>query len=197
MDVLAKLFGTAARVKILRLFLLNPGDTFTVAEVSDRARITLDVARRETAIFTAIGLLNKGTERRKGKGIFTTFVLNDKFTHLIALRGLLTNAPVQGGEVRTRLRGAGAVKLIIIAGIFIGDFDGRIDMLIVGDRVNPVKFSKALRALESNVGKELRYALLSTSEFRYRLGLYDRLIRDVLDYPHQIVYDKLNVNLPS
>ena len=47
----------------------------------------------------------------------------------------------------------------------------------------------------SRLGRELRYALLSSDDLLYRLTVSDRLIRDVLDYPHRIVLDKLGTNL--
>jgi hypothetical protein len=44
------------------------------------------------------------------------------------------------------------------------------------------------------MGKEIRYSAFETGEFQYRLGMYDKLIRDVLDYPHETVLDKLGVS---
>jgi len=78
--------------------------------------------------------------------------------------------------------------------VFIQDPDGRVDILVVGDSMKDSRLKAAIRDLESHMGHELRYAAFSTDDFTYRLGAYDRLIRDVLDYPHQIVVDKLNPN---
>jgi hypothetical protein len=36
-------------------------------------------------------------------------------------------------------------------------------------------------------GAELTYAVFDTKEFLYRLNMYDKLIRDILDYPHEVV----------
>jgi hypothetical protein len=47
--------------------------------------------------------------------------------------------------------------------------------------------------MEAEIGKELRYAYFSTDEFRYRLSMYDKLIRDILDYPHRVLLDKLGI----
>src|SRR3989344_4479321 len=43
---------------------------------------------------------------------------------------------------------------------------------------------------ETAPGREIRYAVFSTPEFRYRLTIQDRLIRDTLDYPHLVLLDK-------
>jgi hypothetical protein len=50
-----------------------------------------------------------------------------------------------------------------------------------------------IKRLEGEFGREIRYALFSTSDFRYRLGVYDRLIRDVFDYPHRLLLDKIGL----
>jgi len=194
MDVLGKLFGTAARVRLLRLFLFNPRDSLTLGDAAERSRSLPRVARKEIVLFEKIGLVRP---RKGGKGKMkgTRWSLAEGFTHREALQQLLLNTPVQPKEVVRRVRRVGAVKLIIISGIFLGDFDGNIDLLIVGDRVNQGRLHAAIKALETELGKEMRYALLKTEDFRYRLGLYDKLMRDVLDYPHAVILDRLHIAL--
>jgi hypothetical protein len=89
----------------------------------------------------------------------------------------------------------GAIKLIILTGVFVDDLEGGLDMLIAGDRIKEGSLRERVRALEAELGRELRYALLSTHDFLYRLNMNDKLIRDVMDYPHRIVYDKLDIGL--
>ena len=38
----------------------------------------------------------------------------------------------------------------------------------------------------------MKYALLTSEELTYRLNMNDKLVRDVLDYPHKVVLDRLN-----
>jgi hypothetical protein len=94
-----------------------------------------------------------------------------------------------------RLRGTGAIKLVVVSGIFVGEWDGRLDVLIVGDRIRERTLQSRIRLLESEIGKEVRYATLTVQDFLYRLNLNDRLIRDVFDYPHRIVHDRLDIGL--
>ena len=58
-----------------------------------------------------------------------------------------------------------------------------------------IRVIDAVRKLESELGKELRYTALSTDQFLYRLQMNDHLIKDIFDYPHTLVYDKLNIGL--
>jgi multisubunit Na+/H+ antiporter MnhG subunit len=189
-DALQKLFGSGARVKLLRLFLFNPKQSFTIADAAARARVSEAEARAEVALFERIGLIEKG---KRGNGI--RYVLSGSFEYVAALQNLLLNAPERSKDIYTRVRDAGGIKFLSISGIFLGDWDGRLDLFIVGDRMNERKLKDRIRGLESELGKEIRYARLSTEDFLYRLNMNDKLVRDVLDYPHTIIVDKLNIGL--
>ena len=61
------------------------------------------------------------------------------------------------------------------------------DLLIVGDKMKRGKIEEGIRKLEAEIGAELVYAIFDTKEFLYRLNMYDKLVRDILDYPHEIL----------
>ena len=50
-----------------------------------------------------------------------------------------------------------------------------------------------IKNLEAEIGKELRYVYFSTEDFKYRLSMCDKLMRDILDYPHKKVLNKLGI----
>lgn len=194
MDVLGKLFGTAARVKLLRLFLFNPTEAFSLAESSERTRSLPTVARKEISLLERVGLLSRKKGGR-GKARGTRWQASPSFTHRESLQQLLLNRPVQPQEIVKRLRRVGSVKLVVVSGLFMGDFDGRIDLLVVGDKIHQGRLMSAIKALETELGREIRYALLRTDDFKYRLGLYDKLMRDILDFPYTVVLDRLHIAL--
>ncbi len=189
-DGLQKLFGSPARIKLLRLFLFNPKTSFTLADAAKRARVHDDDTRREFRVFVAAGLITRST---RGKGV--RYVLNNDFEYVAALQNLLINAPARGKEIVEKVRGTGTLKLVILAGIFVSDWDNSLDVLLVGDRMKEKKLRDYIRKFEAEIGKEIRYSLLSTNDFFYRLNLNDKLIRDVLDYPHTILLDRLDIGL--
>jgi len=49
----------------------------------------------------------------------------------------------------------------------------------------------AVADIEANFGRELRFATFTTEDFAFRVDVKDRLLRDVFDYPHEIIVDKL------
>jgi hypothetical protein len=192
-DPLEKLFGSQARVKLLRLFLFNSRHSFTLPEAAARARVKEREARREIGLFLKSGLVKKVRRPARAKG--ARFTLNDEFEYRSMLQQLLLNATERADDIYEALRRTGTIKLLVLSGVFTNEWEGRLDIFIVGDRVQERKLRERIRRLESEIGKELRYALLSSDEFLYRLNMNDHLVRDVLDYPHRIVADRFNIGL--
>lgn len=203
MEILDTLFGGAARVKVLRLFVFNEGDNFELRDIARRTRIPVSSVRKETVVMERAGLIKHRTffaetTKRGGKSKKTAkkrargFTLNPKFKYLAALRTfLLTATPIQHNEIVKKLNTAGRCKLIIIAGTFIQDVNGDVDLLVVGDGINESRLERAVRDIETKLGRELRYASFSARDFMYRMNIYDKLLRDIFDYPHQTLLNRL------
>jgi len=137
--------------------------------------------------------LNCPSPTRSGSGL--RYTLNADFEYLTVLQNLLLNAPARAKDIYGRIRTAGTVKLIIVAGVFMGEWEGRLDVFVVGDRIKERVLRTRMRKLESEIGRDLRYALLGSEDFAYRLNMNDKLVRDIMDYPHRIVFDRLNIGL--
>lgn len=189
MDPLGKLFGSPARLKLLRLFLFNDDAIFSVNDAAFRAKLARDVARREVNVLAAAGVVKKKSNKQQGSG----YAANKKFPHYEALqRFLLDSTDVSDTEILTRLRRAGTLRVVALSGLFTGALEPRVDVLIVGDRLEDRTLQSVVHGLEAELGRELRYAAFTTEEFKYRVGVYDRLVRDVFDYPHRTLLDRIN-----
>ena len=203
---LEKLFGSSARVKMIRLFLSNPENVFSLEDVSRRAKAPMPVAKREISLFKAIGLIKQrdeiidepvklkdGTIKIKKKK-FNGYFLNALFPFVHALRNLVLNAaPVDKEAMVKEINTIGRIKLVIFSGIFTNRENSRVDLLLVGDAMKETKLDKVLKNIEAEIGKEIVYAVFKTDDFMYRLGMYDRFIRDILEYPHEKAVNKLNI----
>jgi hypothetical protein len=75
--------------------------------------------------------------------------------------------------------------MLVASGIFVQNTQSRLDLLIVGDHLKKNFIQKTVSILESELGKELSYVVFDTADFNYRVSMYDKLIRDVFDYPHE------------
>jgi len=189
MDSLAKLFGSVARVKLLRLFLFNDDLTFLATDAAFRARLTKDATRKELTALTNAGILKK----KSGKSP-VGYTVDKRFAHYDALRVFLrTTTDVSDTAIISSLKKAGTIKLVVLSGLFTGALESKLDVLIVGDRLEERPLATAIHALEAELGRELRYACFSSEQFKYRLGVYDRLLRDVFDYPNRVIIDRIGL----
>lgn len=191
METLSKLFGSEAKVKIMRLFLFNPETVFDTDNIAERVKVDTPHVRKEVNQLEKIGLIKTRTSHRNGK---KGFMLNSQFDYLMPLQNFLINVePLNPKEIVKRIAKLGSIKLILIAGVFIQEPESRVDMLIVGDHVKKASLEHVIKTLESEIGKELRFAYFTTEDFNYRNGMCDKLTRDILDYPHRKVLNKLGV----
>ncbi len=189
MERLTKIFGSAARLKTLRLFMFNQDAAFTVPEVAERAKITKDAARHEISELLSADLL-----RKKGAATPVRYQVNPRFEHLAALSAFIRQTTsVREVHVLQALRRSGALRLVALSGHFTGVLEPQIDLLVVGDHLDERILATAVRSLEAEFGREIRYAAFATADFRYRRGVYDRLLRDVFDYPHRLLVDKIGL----
>ena len=96
----------------------------------------------------------------------------------------------------SRINKIGKVKLAVIAGILLDDSNQNsdtADLLIVADAVDRARFTRLLKWIEANVGKEIKFALMDSEEFRYRSGMFDRFIRVLFDEPHEKLIEKIGI----
>jgi hypothetical protein len=83
-------------------------------------------------------------------------------------------------------RGLGKVDLALLTGQFTRDELAGIDILVVGD-VNSTKADKFMADLEKSENKELRYTILPTDNYRYRVQINDRFISNVRGAKKQVI----------
>lgn len=190
METLEKLFGGAARVKLMRLFLFNPTSNFTASEISERSKIDSDKTRKELNFLRNAGLA-KRSSRSGGRPVWH---LNERFPYLSEIQKLLLQSSlVSPQSIIKKLSKVGRLKALILAGLFKEQWEDRLDMLVIADGLKKGKVDALMKTLEAEIGKEIRYAVLETADFKYRLSIGDKLIRDVLDYPHDVVLDKAGI----
>ena len=198
-DPLSILFGSPARVKLLRFFLFNPSKEFTFDDISRRAKLVRRTARTEINALERAGILKskqvyQQLEGRTKRSRVLAYTLNKEFGELQALQTFMfETAPINGKTLLQHLRKAGTLDFVCVAGVFLREFEQRLDVMLAMKKLSNTKVENAIRSLEAELGIEIRYAAFESEELRYRVGLYDKLTRDVFDYPHQIIVDKLGI----
>jgi hypothetical protein len=73
------------------------------------------------------------------------------------------------------------------------EFEQQLDVLIAMKKISQAKIETAIRSLEAEIGIEIRFAVMTSENLLYRVGMNDKLARDIFDYKHQILVDKIGV----
>ncbi len=186
-EILESLFGTKSRSRMIRFFILNPGQETTMKELKEKMGIDGRKIRADINALIRIELITQ-TTRKKEK----YYMLNESFPYYVELRNLFIKANTypQCKELK-KINEAGRVKLVLISGVFLNYDKSRIDILIVCDGLNRAKLAKAIEAVEAEVGKEVRYMAMTSDELTYRLDMMDRFLIEVLSSPNDIVVNKI------
>ncbi|MFZ3032205.1 MAG: hypothetical protein WA082_04160 [Candidatus Moraniibacteriota bacterium] len=181
------LFGSKARSRLIRFFLLNPGVEFSASEVSEKTLISRPESSRELVRLTKMKLVLERS--RKGK---KCFVVNEDFPFHTELKSLVSKLNVHAqSQIFRKLKIVGEVKLILISGLFINYPKSKVDMILVVNNVNRTKLKHAIAHLEAEVGKEIRFVLMNNEELHYRLNMLDRFFIEFLEGPHEEVTNKV------
>ena len=141
-DPLSILFGSTARVKLLRFFLFNPSKEFTFDDISKRARLVRRTARTEISALEKAGVIVRRTmyvpiDGKTKKMKVLGFALNKDFQELQALQTFLyETAPIDGKNLLAHLRKAGIIDFLVVAGVFVREFEQPLDVLIAMKKIS-------------------------------------------------------------
>lgn len=197
--LLEHLFGSPVKAKLLKLFVHNPDTPFPLDEVRRRTQVPGGSVARELRKLAALGFVRvrevavKRPGKPRGRRV-KAYQTDPDFALFGELKALVTKAsPASRERMLEKLRSVGRIKCVILAGIFIGSETSRADMMIVGEHLSDRRLKDFIEGLEAEVGKELTCVALNTNDFRYRYTMFDRFVRDMLDYPHEVLLNKLKV----
>jgi hypothetical protein len=186
MTILEKIFGGTSRIKVMRLFLFNPSIVLSTKDVSTRAKISPAKTRSELNFLASVEMVKKKAN--------STWILNENFSYLNEFqRLLLKTSLITPQEIIKKISKVCKVKMVILTGLFTEHWEGGLDIMVVGDKYKEGSIQNVMSQIEAEVGREIRYSILETDDFKYRHGIGDRLVRDVIDYPHNVIFDKLKV----
>lgn len=194
------LFGSKTRVKLLHLFLNNPGKAFYVREITRKIDEQINSVRRELANMINVGIIKNASANNK-----LYYKVDQRYEHYVPLRAIFSDnadvdqavTVVKTGSVVTadltqRIAELGRVRVAVIAGLFVPGSASSIDLLIVGSP-QIAKVKRLINELEKSEGRELNYTVLAYDEFYYRLSVHDRFVADILSGKHSVLIDTENL----
>jgi len=205
--MIEQLFGSKTRVKLLQLFMSNPNRSFYVREITRKIDEQINSVRRELANLLSIGIISSDNTNNR-----LYYEVDQKFEYynpLVIMFGgkapaLLTEPkkpgtsakkvakvvqPAPGNPLTEEFKLAGHLKALILTGQFTRDDMAGVDLVVIGD-MNNSKVENAVTALEASEGKQIRYAVFTVDEYKYRRQINDRFISNVLVAKKQVLYDE-------
>jgi hypothetical protein len=211
---LGKIFGSESRVKILRYFLAHPDEQIEVDDLSKKAKVKNPDLKKDIRNLVAINFLNELTlveeveiNKKNGKSGKSVQMkspqvkqikkdgleLNKNYVFVDSLANLLLDFRyIDRKELLEDFKRYGKIKLLCLGGVFLQDEEGKLDLLLVGDALDKDKIDDFIEKLEADFGTEMRYAVFESEEFRYRVNMFDRLIKDFFKGPHEKILEKID-----
>lgn len=188
------LFGSKTRVKLLHLFLNNPGKSFYVREITRLIDEQINSVRRELSNMLTIGIITSDNADNK-----LYYEINQRYEHYVALRAIfadqttkITRAVKQADDWQPIISQLPSLRIAIAAGVLVQGSASKVDLLLVG-AIPSAKVKTAIKSVERLEGRELTYSVLPYEEFYYRLSVRDKFITEILNSNHQVLVDIDNV----
>ncbi|MFZ4648982.1 MAG: hypothetical protein ACOYMB_05165 [Patescibacteria group bacterium] len=186
--MLTKLFGSQARVKLLKIFVLNQDEKFYLRQLARDLKMQVNSIRRELESLQSFGLLvadehreipghedeDRNKTEKKYYHVDKDFVLFPEIKALVVKSQILSS-----NEFVQKLKDACSPKVLILSGTLANNTKSQTDILLVG-RFNREKIIPLITELEEDLGRELNYTIMDYREYRYRVDIADFFIYNII-----------------
>lgn len=187
------LFGSKTRVKLLHLFLNNPGKAFYVREITRLIDEQINSVRRELSNMLEVGVITSDSADNK-----LYYEVNQRYEYYVPFRAIFADQHIEAGVAKSSqswsslIEGLNGVRLAVLAGVLVKGSASAVDLLLVGD-APATKIKNVVKQIEKDEARELNYSVLSYDEFYYRLSVRDRFITEILNGKHAVLLDTDNI----
>ena len=178
--MLAKLFGSEARVKVLSLFMLNAGSEYYLREIAQKTGLAVRSVQRAVESLVEIQILE-----RESRGNSVYFRLNDNHPIADDLKAIFLKTVGLGDLLRDSLSQQRNVEVAFIYGsIAKGEetAESDIDLAIIGS-ISPRDLTSVLSELEDRVGREINATVFAPKEWGERMESGDHFVTTLLREP--------------
>ncbi|TSC95848.1 MAG: hypothetical protein Athens101410_294 [Parcubacteria group bacterium Athens1014_10] len=213
--MLERLFASKTRVKLLRLFLINDLAVYYLKDICQRTGLKINSVKKEIENLKNLNLIKevkakappkkpakknikeKGekepltVERMEDKIKFEQhYILNKDFILYPELKALLAKSQLLLEEfLVARIKKLGKIYYLALSGFFTNT-PSKTDLLVVG-RVKRKKIKYLIKKIETDLGREINYTVMSLQEFKYRSDLTDCFLFDILENKKVVLIDNL------
>src|SRR5450830_1286457 len=129
------LFGSKTRVKLLHLFLNNPGQSFFVREITRKIDEQINSVRRELSNMLEVGIITSDSADNK-----LYYQVNQRYEYYIPLRAIFGDGLVEANvvtatsdelsnELSTAVRAIPGLSLAILSGVLVRGSTSAVDIV--------------------------------------------------------------------
>lgn len=164
----------------MEFFFLHPDDEYFIRELTRLLEEQINSIRRELESLQKIGMFSSRV--KDGKKYFH---LDKTFFLYPELLRIFQKMASPAMEMAKKMKKMGKVDVLIVSGIFVGSENSPVDLLIVGSVDREKLNSYISQELKSE--NEVRFALLTKSDFLYRIKCRDKIILKLLSEEKNVV----------
>lgn len=186
------LFGSKTRVKLLHLFLNNPGKSFYVREITRLIDEQINSVRRELSNMLSVGIILSDSADNK-----LYYTANQKYEHFEPMRQIFADASHKrdGKKLdkdkftwRADLDKLPGLRLALAAGVLVRGSASPVDLLLVGSTPRE-KMESFIKKVEKAEGREIHYTVMSYDDFYYRLSVRDKFVSEIVNGTCSVLVD--------
>ena len=186
------LFGSKTRVKLLHLFLNNPGKSFYVREITRLIDEQINSVRRELANMLGVGVIVSDSADNK-----LYYAVNQQYEYYAPLHAIFADERSESKSIATKKQVGSweqefatltGLRLAVAAGVLVRGSASPIDLLLVGS-MPMARVTSMMKKIEKLEGRELNYAVLSYDDFYYRMSVRDKFITEILSGKYSVLVD--------
>lgn len=173
------------RVKVLTLFLSNPGMIFHVRDIVRRLDEEINAVRRELGHMEKAGMVSK--EQRANR-LF--YMFRKDYPLFYELMELIGKTSGLGADLLKNKVKLGKIKYAMISGRYLRGIQKKsttdVDLLIVGNVVLP-ELAQIVKAEEVRRERELNYTVMTEDEFQFRKRRRDPFVLSIMEHSRVMI----------
>lgn len=175
--MLEKLFSSKTRVKILKLFLFNPEDSFYQRQISSLIHQPIRGVQREVEKLQSIGLIE-----RLPQGNRVYYRVNKKCPIFEYLKLIFFKSVGIAEVLKRNLKKKNNIKIAFIFGSYAKGLESSIsdiDLMVIGS-ITSRELSGILSIPKKELSREINYVVFPLPEFRKKIQNKDHFLNAVL-----------------
>ena len=177
MASLKDFFISRVRVKLLKIFLVDPAKIYYVRELVRLSKEEINAVRRELGNMEANGMV-----RKEARGNRLYYGFRRDYAYYNELLQLVAKSTGLGRQIIKEKNRLGKIRFALLSGRFARHkqhLENDVDFLLIGDVVI-AQIAALVAQFEKELNREINYSVMTLEEFEFRKKRRDPFISQIL-----------------